>query len=189
VLDFVDQNAVRLGDSDAARDEMKNLGADYVFDELAGGRVYTQGLLKRAVAIAPPGPSANDVLLYQMERGFDETGACSAVAEEFKQVIQQGESLLVGSRKLPNPTLASLHFMVGDAYATIVWLAHTNEGYHDPKDYQQMAKSARLKALEHYRAALKLEHGTDRAQRAWKDAWRLTAGQPPRFGRYFCVYD
>jgi hypothetical protein len=83
-----------------------------------------------------------------MERGFDETGMCSAGAEEFKQVIQQGESLLAGAQALPASTLTSLHFMVGDAYATIVWLAKTTDSeYHDPKEYQPMAESARTRSL------------------------------------------
>jgi len=188
VLDFLGHNTVSVGETGQAA--MKSLGADYVHDELAGGSVYAHGLLKKAKAIAPPGSSADEVLLLQMERGFDETGMCSAGAEEFKQVIQQGESLLAGARALPASTVASLHFMVGDAYATIVWLAKTtyNE-YHDPKEYQPMAESARARALEHYRAALNLEHGTPRAQEAWKEAWRLAVGLPPTIERYFCVYD
>jgi len=188
VLDFLDHDGVQVGE--AARAAMKSLGVEYVHDELAGGDVYTHGLLKQAKAVAPPGPAADEVLLFQMERGFDETGMCSAGAEEFSQVIQQGESLLSGARSLPTSTLSSLHFMVGDAYATIVWLAKTTDSeYHDPKKYQQTAESARAKALEHYRTTFNLEHGTARAQKTWKDAWRLAAGLPPIHGRYFCVYD
>ena len=188
VLDFLGHSGVPLGE--AARAEMKSLGVNYVHDQPAGGDVYTHGLLKEAKALAPAGPSADEVLLFQMERGFDETGMCSAGPEEFSQVIQQGESLLTGARALSSATLSSLHFMVGDAYATIVWLAKTTDSeYHDPKKYQPMADSARAKALEHYRAALHLERGTTRAQKAWKEAWRLAAGLPPTRGRYFCVYD
>ena len=67
--------------------------------------------------------------------------------------------------------------MVGNAYSTIVWLAATTDSeYHDPKKYQPAAESARAKALEHYRAALSLEHGIARAKKAWKQAWRLAAG-------------
>jgi hypothetical protein len=59
-------------------------------------------------------------------------------------VIQQGESLLAGARALPPATLSSVHFMVADAYATIVWLAKTTDSeYHDPKKYEPMADSAR----------------------------------------------
>jgi hypothetical protein len=188
VLDFLSHNGVSLGK--AAQAEMTSLGANYVHNELAGEDVYAHGLLKKAKELAPAGPSADKVLLFQMERGFDETGMCSAGEEEFSQVIQQGESLLAGARALPSATLSSLHFMVGDAYATIVWLAKTTDsGYHDPKKYQPMAESARAKALEHYRAAFRLERGTARAQKAWKEAWRLAAGLPPTSGRYFCVYD
>jgi hypothetical protein len=188
VLDFFAHSGVSLGE--AARAQMESLGANYVHDELAGGDAYAHGLLKEAKALAPAGPAADAVLLFQMERGFDETGMCSAGEEEFSQVILKGESLLAGSRALPSSTLSSLHFMVGDAYATIVWLAKTdNDEYHDPKKYQPMAESARAKALEHYRAAFQLEHGTVRAQKAWMEAWRLAAGLPPKSGRYFCVYD
>ncbi len=186
VLDFLDHNGVP---GEPARMAMKSLGADYVHDELAGGDVYAHGLLKQAKAVAPPGPSADEVLLFQMERGFDDTGACSAGAEEFSQVIQQGESLLATARTLPSSTLSPLHFMVGDAYATIVWLATTDDAFHDQKKYQQTAESAREKALVHYRAAFNLEHGTARAQKAWKEAWRLAVGLPLLSGRYFCVYE
>jgi hypothetical protein len=188
VLDFFAHNGVPVGE--AARTEMKSLGADYMHSELAGGDVYSHGLLKEAKALAPAGAAADEVLLFQMERGFDETGMCSAGAEEFSQVIQQGESLLAGARALPHETLSSVHFMVADAYATIVWLSKTIDSeYHDPKKYEPMADSARAKALEHYRAAFRLEHGTVRAQKAWNEAWRLAAGLPLTSGRYFCVYD
>jgi hypothetical protein len=188
VLDFLFHNGVPLGET--ARAQMKKLGANYVHDELAGGDVYAHGLLKNAKALAPAGPSADEVLLLQMERGFDDTGMCSAGEEEFSQVIQQGESLLAGARALPSSTLSSLHFLVSDAYATIVWLANTTDSeYYDPKKYQPMAESARAKALEHYRAAFQLERGTARAQKTWKEAWRLSVGLPPTSGRYFCVYD
>lgn len=188
VLDFLDHNGVLM--EAPARAQMKDLGISYVHNELAGSDVYTHGLLGQAKALAPPGSAADEVLLLQMERGFDETGMCSAGPEEFTQVIQQGESLLAGARSLPTSTLSLLHFMVGDAYATIVWLATTTDSeYHDPKKYQPEAESARVKALEHYRAALNLERGTARAQKAWKQAWRLAACLPPTTERYYCVYD
>lgn len=188
VLDFLDHNGVLM--EEPGRGQMKDLGIEYVHNELAGSDVYRHGLLKQAKALAPPGPATDEVLLLQMDRGFDETGMCNAGPEEFSQVIQQGESLLAGARALPTSTLSSLHFMVGDAYATIVWLATTTDSeYHDPKKYQPEAAAARAKAVEHYRAALSLEHGTARAEKAWKQAWRLAAGLPPTSERYFCVYD
>ena len=188
VLDFLDHNGVQFNDSHRA--QLEALGADYAHDELAGGIVYTHGFLKQAKALAPPGPASDEVLLLLMERGFDMTGACSAGAEEFALVIEQGESLLAGARALPTSTLAPLHFMVGDAYATVVWLAqNNNDGYHDPKHYQPMEESARQKALEQYRAAFTLERGTARSQKTWKEAWRLAIGLPPTTGRYFCIYD
>jgi hypothetical protein len=188
VLDFLDHNGT--GPDEATRAQLKSLGAEYVNNELAGGPVYAHTLLKQAKAIAPPGPPSDEILLYEMERGFDETGMCSSGAEEFKQVIEKGESLLAGARSLPASTLASLHFMVGDAYSTIVWLAMSGEDeYHDPKEYQPMEASARESALGHYRAAFELEHGTPRAQKEWKEAWRLAVGLSPTTEKYFCVYD
>jgi hypothetical protein len=188
VLDFLDHNGVLM--EAPAWAQVKDLGINYVHNELAGSDVYTHGLLKKAKALAPSGYVADEVLLLEMERGFDETGMCSAGPEEFTQVIQQGESLLAGARALPLSTLSSLHFMVGDAYATIVWLATTADTeYHDPKKYQPEAESARVEALEHYRSALSLERGTARARRAWKQPWRLAARLPPTTERYYCVYD
>jgi hypothetical protein len=188
VLDFLDHNGVLV--EAPARGQMKDLGINYIHNELAGSDVYTHGLLEKAKALAPPGPAADEVLLLQMERGFDETGMCSAGPEEYAQVIRHGESLLAGARSLPTSTLSSLHFMIGDAYATIVWLATaTDSEYHDPKKYQPEAEAARVRASEHYRAALSLEPGTTRAEKAWKQAWRLAAGLPPTGERYYCVYD
>lgn len=188
VLDFLDQNGVQMGDQ--ARAEMAQLNAKYVLNQLAGGPVYTHTLLQAAKTMAPAGPAQTAILLVEMERGFDETGMCGAGEEEFAKVIETGESLLAGARTLPPETLASLHFMVADAYDTIVWLATNDDTeYHDPKKYQPQAESARVKALEHYRAALSLEHGTARAHAAWREAWRLAAGLGPTTGRYFCVYD
>jgi hypothetical protein len=188
VLDFLSHHGVVMGEN--ALGAMKSLGAEFLQDELGGSEVYSHGLLKQAKALSPPGYMADEILLRQMEHGFDETGMCSAGAEEFKQVIQQGESLLAASRTLPTSTLSSLRFMVADAYATIVWLAtSTDDEYHDPKAYQPIAESARARALENYRTALQLEHGTPRAREAWKEAWRLAAGLPPTNARYFCVYD
>jgi hypothetical protein len=66
VLDFLDHDGAQVGE--AARAAMKSLGAEYVHDELAGGDVYAHGLLRQAKAIAPPGPAADEVLLFQMER-------------------------------------------------------------------------------------------------------------------------
>jgi hypothetical protein len=187
VLDFLNRRGVPA--EEASRAAMKSLGVEYVHSELAGADLYAHGLLKQARAMVPAGYSSDQVLLAEMEHGFDETGMCSAGEEEFSQVIRQGESLLAGARALPTPTLSSLHFMVGDAYATIVWLAGADNGYHDPKKYQPMEASAHAKALQHYRAGLSLEHGTPRALKAWKEAWRLAVGLPPTSGRYFCVYD
>lgn len=187
-FDFLTHQGVRI--DDFARSQLQAIGAEFVNDELGGGLAYAHSWLKQARAIAPPGPASDEVLLYEMERGFDETGTCSAGAEEFSKVIQEGESLLAGARTLPTSTLASLHFMVGDAYATIVWLAMNNDAdYHDPRQYQPREASARAKALDHYRAAFQLEHGTERAQKTWKEAWRLAVGLPPTTERYFCIYD
>jgi hypothetical protein len=187
-LDFLDHSGVQM--DDFARAQMQALGAEYAHDELAGGLVYVHSFLKQAKSIAPPGYASDEVLLYEMERGFDETGMCSAGADEFSIVIEKGESLLAAARALPASTLASLHFMIGDAYATIVWLAqNSNDEYHDPKEYQPREASAREKAIDHYRAAFQQEHGTARAQKQWKEAWRLAIGLPPITERYFCVYD
>lgn len=80
---------------------MKRLRADYVHDELGGSDVYAHGLLKMAKALAPPGPSADEILLFQMERGFDDTGMCSAGAE---RILASDSARRVPARERAYPT-------------------------------------------------------------------------------------
>jgi hypothetical protein len=102
-LDFLTHQGVRI--DDLARRQLQALGAEFVNDELGGGLVYAHSWLRQAKTTATPGPASDAVLLYEMERGFDETGMCSAEAEEFSKVIQEGESLLAATRALPLTTV------------------------------------------------------------------------------------
>jgi hypothetical protein len=72
-------------------------------------------------------------------------------------MIRQGELLLAGAQALPSATLSSLHFMIGDAYTTIVWLATTAHQYHNRKIRPMAAGEAGSAGA--CRAAFRLEHG------------------------------
>jgi hypothetical protein len=123
-----------------------------------------------------------------MRLGFDFSGICDR-EKLFEEVIATGEPLLARTN---DPGIeAEIRVMLGDAYATIVALAHgAAEDYASPAAYAAREPDARRKALAHYRAALELDDKSSaRAARVWSVAWRLAAGLPPVSARYFCIYD
>jgi len=73
-----------------------------------------------------------------MERGFDETGMCSAgrrilASDSARRVAACGRENVAEL----DPVVAAFHGR--RCVRTIVWLAKTNASeYHDPKKYQQM---------------------------------------------------
>ena len=82
------------------------------------------------------------------------------------------------------------HFLVGEAYRDIVALAHgAGDIYADSSRYGAEAGPAALKAIEHYRAAMRAAPGSEAARQSWRRAWWLTAGLVPKDLRFYCVYD
>jgi hypothetical protein len=125
-----------------------------------------------------------------METGFDPsgTGAGGGGSEQFRKVIKEGQNYL----KRPHDFEATqaVQMMVAEAYRDIVALAEgLGREYADPLDYKNAAPEARLKAIEHFRAALKQAADTLENRAAWSEAWRLIAGLPPSRLRYFRVFD
>ena len=79
----------------------------------------------------------------------------------FHKVIQDGEEL--SAKDLDASTMAQVHFMVGDAYATNFAIA---KGIDPNGDYgssvqESDAEPARAKALEHYRAGLTTDNTSE----------------------------
>ena len=84
------------------------------------------------------------------------------------------------SKKPDAATAAQIHFIIGDANATIFALAGgTEPDYGDPSEYQPEAPAARHNGLEHYRAGLAIDGTSDNAKLAWLQAWKISAGLLP----------
>lgn len=175
-------------DDSLVRRAFERLGAEFVRDQLGGGYNYTHTWLDAALRLDPHGPIGALATLALLRSGFNETGMCGGGEDPFRRVIATGEHVLAGA---PDPTIAAdVHRLVGDAYADIVALAAgAGLEYAEPATYLAEAPAARLKAVEHYRAALALDRTSLDARAAWLEGWRLLAGLPPTTTHFFCVYD
>jgi len=153
---------------------LDRLGAEFDNDHYAG-MMYSHSWLHQAFGIDSTSPAGNLAFMRLVQSGC-----------EPGPVIARGEPWL----KIIGPTQrAELHFILGDAYADSVGIAA--EVFLSP-EYRKNAHdnpSARAKALEHYRAGLAIEQDSPRARDAWRTAWRLLAGQPPRRMRFYCEND
>ena len=109
----------------------------------------------------------------------------SCTGNEYKGVIEHGEAAL--ARGDDNPLI---HYYVGSAYKTIYDLAHyENSEVGNPAAFKSQAESARLKAIEHLRAAVQsLPNGTTRRE-AWMKAMRMILHRSGEQPEYVCFSD
>jgi hypothetical protein len=111
------------------------------------------------------------------------TGACQV--KEYARMIEQGEAEL---KKGNNDPL--VHFYVGAAYKTIYDFANFSGGDYAPdSSVKQQSESARLKGIEHFRAALEsLPNGPVRRE-AWMKAMQLLLRRTGEQPEYVCFED
>jgi hypothetical protein len=168
------------------RSELQELGAEFEFSEIDNSYYYTVNWLKQARELDLDGKVGQLAVVVSLARGFSGwTIPCEE--EAFRKVISDGESLL--ARGLDATTASQVHFMVGDAFADIVAQAGgANPDVGDIARYRAEADSAKVKALDHYRAGLAVDNISENAKDAWRQAWRLSAGLSPGT-RYVCVGD
>lgn len=166
--------------------QLRALGAAFRYSELGGVWTYTRSWLKDVVALGLDGPVSTAAFLTLLEDGFDTSEECAGGAEQFRTVISRGEAWL--KRPGERPQAAAVHFLVGEAYRDIVALGHGAGGSPaDSTKYLAEAPAALAKALEHYRAAIAADSTSRAARAAWRQAWWLLAGLPPRPTRFFCL--
>ncbi len=177
---YLDEN------QEATRGQLKALGAGLEYSPLGAAWVYTRSWLRQVVRTQPTGQIGEMAFVEWMGTGFRE--GCCCQGESPERVIKEGERYL--QQKRTPETEAQVHFLLADAYRDIVALAGgAGMEYGSPEVYEPQAPQARLKALAHYRAGLKLESQSEQAQHAWREAWRLIAGLTTGETRFFCVYD
>ncbi len=176
------------GPSDAALAPLVAQGAGFSWSELGGQWVYTHDWMGQARALDRDGPLGQRIFLHQLSRALDFSGTCEGGMDGFRRVIGNAERYL---ERLPaSPIAADVHALAGDAWRDIVALAHgAGDIYADSSRYGAEAPEARRRAIAHYRAALAAGPEAPVARYAWRRAWWLLSGLPPRGVRFFCVYD
>lgn len=167
------------------RSELQRLGAAFELNEFEGDYYYARNWEKQARALDPNGAIGKMAVIGPLARG-----SCRPWTHDFfRHVIRDGQRLLANG--LDSPTAAQVHFMVADAYSDIVAIAGGDSGpngEYDPKQFKNEAGTARIRALEHYRAGLSQDNTSENAKDAWRQAWRLAAGLLPA-ERYVCFGD
>ncbi len=162
------------------------------YDELAGGFYYRRELLWRVWESYPDSPPGEQAFVTLLEDGWDPSGTCDKGGDQTREVIRRGEEFL---QKHPaSPYGASVTYLVAEAYASWWSLSQTRSAsgladYVDPKEFQEGADAARLKAIEYFERLPALAPGTkfDKYARAAAESLRdKEILQEPRF---FCVYD
>ncbi|HYM77617.1 MAG TPA: hypothetical protein VE377_16715 [Candidatus Dormibacteraeota bacterium] len=180
-----DPNLAGGGRAVGRRPELEKLGATFDFDELGDSYVYSSNWMKQARELDPESKVGQMATLIWLVHGG--LGFVATQHDFFRKVIADGEWLL--TQNLDAPTAAQVHFIVGDAYSDIVTLAGGGEPlYGEPATYQAEAGSARVKALEHYRAGLAVDGTSQTAKDAWLQAWKISAGMLPDT-RFVYLYD
>jgi hypothetical protein len=166
---------------------LEKLGAKFDYSDRAGKWFYALTFAERAREADPDGRAGGLAYLVMAERGFETSPTCQHGPEQFRRVIGEATPLLAGK---PDPDIAQrVHFLVGDAYATIVALADApHNDFFDPAKYAHDAASAREDAIRQYGMVLSISHDGALASAAWDKAWRLMAGLPPLSIRFYCVY-
>jgi hypothetical protein len=185
--DAVSWPELRDEDRPELRSALQGIGAKFEFDELGKCYSYSGNWLVEAREMDPEGIVGQMAVLVSLARGGAPQLGNDMDQDIFHAVIADGEWLLA---KNPDPPIAAqVHFMIGDAYSTIVALAGGAEpDYDDPAKYKDEADSARKKALEHYRTGLAEDGVSENAKDAWLQAWHLSAGLLPAT-RYVYIYD
>jgi hypothetical protein len=180
----------RAGPADSTRlVPFQALGARFTYTPLGTSWVFNRNWLSPARALDRDGSVGRAILLLQLEHQFDFSGICAGGLEGFRRVMAEGERYLA---RVPNgPISAEVHFLVGDAYRDVVALASgvLAEYVDSVAPYRNEAPGARARALEHYRATMALAPERPVARAAWRRAWWILAGLPPRETRFVCVYD
>ena len=122
---------------------------------------------------------------------MDTSPTCEKGPEQFREVIRQGESFL--QQRPGSPQRAVVTLLVAEAYATWWSLGNETRGemsdYVDPKQYQQGAEEARIKAVSYFEQVAKLTPESRLGQYARQVLPALRDREALDNYRFFCIYD
>ena len=173
------------------RREFTQRNLTFAHQELGGGFFYSRDLLWRVWRDYPASDAGERAFVLLLDLGWDTSGVCAKGADQFQQVIRQGESFLKDRSTSPNRAVVTL--LLGQAYAS--WWALSNQttgemsDYVDPRRYQTGANEARLKAIHYFESLLQIAPNTKLAEYASQALPPLRLEQVPEEYKFFCIYD
>lgn len=139
-----------------AGSEVYPFDPDYIFNRLWLWKAYDLDSLGRAGHIA---------FVTLLARGFSETVPCAQDISFYTEIIKRGEAALRRGDSHP-----MVHYYVGAAYKSISDIGNSDPGdYVDSIPSKPEAETARLRAIDHFRAAL----GSLRDKPTRRDAWEM----------------
>jgi hypothetical protein len=174
--------------NNALRSALTSLGI--TFDDLPIDQLVqnTRPWLWEAYRLDSLGRAGRVAFVELLAQGWTTRGACKESDEggqDYERIIKHGEAAL--SKGDNNPLI---HFYVASAYKTIYDLANYGDNeYFDSNAAKPQAESARLKGIEHYRAALESLPDPVLRREAWTRAMRLILRRSGEQPEYVCFYD
>jgi hypothetical protein len=159
---------------------------------LGGVFIYPHDLLWRLWRDYPETEWGERAFVLLLNEGWDTSGTCQKGAEQFREVIQQGESFLKQRARSPQRGMVTL--LVAEAYASWWSLSNERKGsgmsdYVDPKRYEEGAEEARIKAIAYFEEVLQLTPETGVSRFALEVLPPLRDKQVLDNYRFYCVYD
>jgi hypothetical protein len=174
------------------RGDLARYNLTLAYDELGAGAYYPRDLLWHIWENYPETDWGERVFLLLLDSGWDTSFTCAKGADQTKEVIRQGESFL---QKRPNsPYRGIVTLLVAEAYASRWSLSNESAGsgmseYVDPKQFQEGAEAARIKAIALFEEVLRLVPGTSFSEFAQGVLPALRDRQILDNYRFYCVYD
>jgi hypothetical protein len=162
---------------------LEQLGISFVPLRGEDGYQNTRAWLWQAYRLDSTGRAGRAAFAELLGLRWRDTGACEL--NEYARMIEHGEAEL---KKGNNDPL--IHFYVGGAYKTIYDFAnYSNSEFGPDSSVKEQSESARLKGIEHFRAALEsLQNGPVRRQ-AWMKAMQLLLRRTGEQPEYVCFED
>jgi hypothetical protein len=161
-------------------------------DELGGGLYYPHDLLWRIWRDYPSTAWGERAFVFILDHGWDTSATCEKGEDQTKEVIRQGEAFL--QQRPHSPYRGAVTLLVAEAYAS--WWSLSNEPAHseisayvNPKEFQEGAEEARIKAVGYFEQVLQLAPGTKLSEFAQEVLPPLRERQVLDSYRFFCVYD
>jgi len=179
-------------DCDQLRADFGRYGLTLAGAELGGVFIYPHDLLWRLWHDYPATDWGERAFVLLLNQGWDTSATCAKGSDQTKEVIRQGESFL---QKRPNSSYRGVvTLLVAEAYASRWSLSNEPAGGEmfdnvNPKDFQEGAEEARVKAISYFEKVVQLAPGTSLSRYALEVLPPLREKQILDNYRFYCVYD